>query len=317
MLNTVITIVLILAATAVAAAQSTEVPAASPARIGPGKGFTYPYYLFVPTELRSAAARGETHTFLVLPNNTGKLNDSLEFHEADVKKRMVQGAAIGSMLKVAIIMPVFPRPESDWKIYTHALDRDTMLTDKTEYARLDLQLIAMIDDARRRLKKDGIKMDKRVLLNGFSASGMFANRFTFLHPGRVKAAAIGSPGGWPIAPVESYKDKALRYPVGVADLKKVAGSDLDLKALRKVPLFVFLGDKDDNDSVVFGDSYDEEDRELILPLFGQKPVDRWETIKTLYQEAGLTAEFKLYPDVAHTVNTQMREDILAFMKKHK
>ena len=317
MLKTVITFVLILTATTVAAAQSTEVPAASSARIGPGKGFTYPYYLFVPTELRSAAARGQTHTFLVLPNNTGKLNDSLEFHEADVKKRMVQGAAIGSMLKVAVIMPVFPRPEADWKIYTHALDRDTMLTDKTEYSRLDLQLIAMIDDARRRLKKDGISMDKRVLLNGFSASGMFANRFTFLHPDRVKAAAIGSPGGWPIAPVERYKNKALRYPIGVADLKKVAGSDLDLKALRKVPLFVFLGDKDDNDSVVFGDSYDDEDRELVLPLFGQKPVDRWETIKTLYQEAGLTAEFKLYPDVAHTVNAQMREDILAFMKKHK
>ncbi len=68
---------------------------------------------------------------------------------------------------------------------------------------------------------------------------MFVNRFTFLHPDRVRAAAIGSPGGWPIAPVEKYKDKTLRYPIGVADLKTVAGKQLDLITLRKVPLFIF------------------------------------------------------------------------------
>lgn len=316
MLKTVITIALILAASAFAAAQSTERSAPQPVRVGPGKGFSYPYYLYVPAEIRNDAARGRTHTFLVLPNNTGKLDDSLDVHEADVKKRLSQIPTLASMLKVAVIMPVFPRPKTDWKIYTHALDRDSMVTDKKEYARFDLQLIAMIDDARTRLKKENIKMDKRVLLNGFSAQGMFANRFTFLHPDRVKAAAIGSPGGWPIAPVESYRENTLRYPIGVADLKKVAGKKLDLKTLRTVPLFVFLGDKDENDSVVFGDSYDDEDRDVVLPLFGQKPVDRWETIRSLYQKAGLNAEFKLYPNVGHTVDARIREDILLFMKKH-
>ena len=116
-------------------------------------------------------------------------------------------------------MPVFPRPATDWKIYTHALDRDAMLTDKKEYARFDLQLVAMIDDARARLKKDKLKFDKSVLMTGFSASGMFANRFVFLHPDRVKAAAIGSPGGWAIAPVANYKEKTLRYPIGTGDFK--------------------------------------------------------------------------------------------------
>jgi dienelactone hydrolase len=273
--------------------------------------------LYVPAELREPNAANLTHTFLVLPNNTGKLNDSLEVHEEAVKKRVGQAAAIAGMLKVAVIMPVFPRPESDWKIYTHALDRDSMLTDKKQYARFDLQTIAMIDDARQRLKAEGRKMDKRVLLMGFSASGMFVNRFTFLHPDRVKAVAVGSPGGWPIVPVETHKEKELRYPIGIADLKKVAGKRLDLASLRKVPMFVFLGDKDDNDSVVFGDSYDDEDRELVLPLFGQKPVDRWATVRELYREAGLDAEFKLYPDVAHTVNTQMQKDITEFFGKHK
>ena len=280
-------------------------------------GFGYPYYLYVPPELRDESQKKQTHTILVLPNNTGKVDDDFAVHETDVKKRMTTAGGIASALKVAILMPVFPRPQSDWRIYTQALDRDSMVTERKEYRRLDLQMVAMIDDARKRLAEDGMKFDKRVLINGFSAQGMFANRFTFLHPNRVKAAAIGSPGGWPIAPVEKYKDKTLRYPIGVADLKTITGKKLDLKALRKVPLFVFIGSKDENDSVPFGDSYDDEDRELINPLFGKMPVDRWPISETLYKQAGLNAEFRIYPGIAHMVVPLMRDDIRAFLLKHK
>lgn len=301
-----------------AAAQSAK-PSPSPERIAavPSKGFTYPYYLYVPAELQSPEARKRKHAILVLPNNTGKVSDDFSVHEADVKKRIASAPAVASALQVPVLMPVFPRPETDWKIYTQALDRDTMVTDKKEYRRLDLQLVAMIDHARELLSARKLKVDKRVLLNGFSAQGMFVNRFVFLHPDRVKAAAIGSPGGWPIAPVSTYKNHRLRYPIGIADLQAVAGQKLDMDRLRKVPLFVFVGDKDDNDSVVFGDSYDDEDRAVIIPLFGKLPVDRWETIKSLYRDAGLNAEFKLYPGVGHTVTLEMRDEIRAFLLKHR
>jgi pimeloyl-ACP methyl ester carboxylesterase len=226
------------------------------------KGFAYPYYLYVPPELREGKEQKTTHTIIVLPNNTGKIDDAFEVHEADVKRRLPQAVQIAAMLKVAVLMPVFPRPKSDWRIYTHALDRDALTTDKKEYARYDLQLVRMIDDARARLKKEKLKFDRRVLINGFSASGMFANRFAFLHPTRVKAAVIGSPGGWAIAPAEKYKEKALRYPIGTSDFKAVSGKKLDIENLRKVPMFLFLGDEDDNDSVVFGDSYEETDKKF-------------------------------------------------------
>jgi len=280
-------------------------------------GFTYPYYLYVPAEFRDLANRDKVQTILVVPNNTGKVDDDFAVHEFDVKRRMITSGAAAAALKVAILMPVFPRPKSDWRIYTQALDRDSMVTGKQEYHRLDLQMVAMIDHAIGKLGREGVKFDKRVLLNGFSAQGMFVNRFTFLHPDRVKAAAIGSPGGWPIAPVMKYRHKLLRYPIGVADLKSVSGKKLDLKTLRKVPLFVFIGDKDDNDSVPFDDSYDEEDRDLINPLLGKTPVSRWEISKKLYKEARLNAEFRLYPGVGHTVTPEMSEDIRAFLLKYK
>jgi len=312
-------ILLILSTASLVSAQNATVDPKDIIKIeaSAAKGFAYPYYLYVPPELRDAKLQNETHTILVIPNNTGKVNDDLSVHDADVKRRMANNASLAALLKTAVLMPVFPRPATDWRIYTHALDRDAMMTDKKEYARFDLQLIAMIDDARERLKKDNLKFDKRVLLTGFSASGMFTNRFAFLHPDRVKAAAIGSPGGWAIAPVASYKEKNLRYPIGVNDFKTVTGEKFDLKKVQKVPLFIFLGDKDDNDSVIFGDSYEEEDKTLIFELFGKLPVERWGISKTLYAQSKMNAEFKLYPNVKHTVTIEMRDDIRNFLLKYK
>lgn len=286
----------------------------------PSAGFSYPYYLYVPPSFFTVTAKDRVNNILVIPNNTGKNSDDLSIHEADVIRRMGQNSRFVSGLDVAILTPVFPRPESDWKTYTHALDRDTLMLSKEsnkDYVRLDLQLIAMIDDARAKLLKDAaLKTDSRVLMLGFSASGMFVNRFTFLHPERVKAAIAGSPGGWPIAPSDTYGTSRLRYPIGVADLNLVSGRALDIKALQKVPLFLFLGDKDDNDSVPFDDSYDKDDRELVYAMFGKKPLDRWKTAKELYKNAGLQATFKLYPDTGHTITPAIRDDIVAFIAKH-
>jgi dienelactone hydrolase len=283
----------------------------------PNKGFSYPYYLYVPPALRDAKARKQTHTLLVIPNNTGDISDDLSVHEAKVKTNMKNlNLYLASKLGVAVLMPVFPRPKTDWRIYTHALDRDSMLTDKKDYRRFDLQLVAMIENAREKLTAEKLKTDKRVLITGYSASGMFANRFTFLHPKRVKAAAIGSPGGWAIAPIGSYKEKTLRYPVGTGDLKSVAGKSFDNKNLRKVPLFIFLGDKDTNDSVTFGDGYDAEDKDLVFEIFGKTPVERWELSKSLYRDSRLNATFKLYPNIGHTVTDEMLKDITEFFSKY-
>jgi dienelactone hydrolase len=285
----------------------------------PARGFAYPYYLYVPKAMReeaSAAKKKKTHTILVIPNNAGKTSDDFNVHEADVKRKIKANSEIADKLGVALLTPVFPRPQSDWKIYTHALDRDAMTTGKKEFARFDLQLVAMIDDARAKLAGEKLNFDKRVCILGFSASGMFANRFTFLHPTRVKAAVVGSPGGWAIAPVASFKEKALRYPIGTNDFRAVSGEKLDLKNLRRVPLFIFLGAQDDNDSVIFRDSYEKEDEELIFALFGKTPVERWDISKKLYQDNQLNAEFRLYPNAKHGITKEMFDDIFAFISKH-
>ena len=284
----------------------------------PAKHFLYPYYLYIPSELKTDEASSQMHTLMVIPNNTGKVSDDFSVHEADARRRMEQVPALASALKVAVLMPIFPRPASDdWKIYTQALDRDSLTTSKSAYRRFDLQLIAMIDDARSRLDREyDLRFEKRVFLNGFSAQAMFANRFTFLHPDRVKAAAIGSPGGWPIVPVEKYNQQSLRYPIGISDFRQVAGEPLNMNLLRRVPLLIFMGDQDDNDAVPYGDAYENQDRAVIVPLFGETPIKRWESARAFYALAGMNAEFKLYPGAGHEIVPEMREDVRVFFEQH-
>ena len=283
----------------------------------PANGFNYAYYLYVPKTITTEPA-GKISSLIVIPNNTGKLDDDIAFHDDDVKRKMGQvGPYLTSAGVVApVLMPVFPRPAAEHRIYTHSLDRDTMTADKKEFHRLDLQLIAMIKDARGRLRSEGVKTEEQVMMQGYSASGMFVNRFVFMHPELVKAAIIGAPGGWAIAPVSRFNEKELTYPAGVADLKAISGKKFELNRVRKVHLLMILGAEDTNDAVPMGDAYDKRETDLVISLFGKTPVDRWTHTVKLYKDAGLSAEFKLYPATGHQMSKEMRDDMVEFLRRH-
>ena len=176
----------------------------------------------------------------------------------------------------------------------------------------------MIEAARKIvLQKESKSLYEKIFLFGFSASAMFVNRFTFIHPERVAAVALGAPGGWPLAPVKVHKGKKLNYPVGIGDLEDLVGTPIDLKKVSSVPMLLFLGAKDENDSVVYRDSYTKADETLIFSLFGKKPAARWPSAEKLYKEAGLNAKFKLYPDIGHQTSKEVHEDVVQFFLSHK
>ncbi len=282
----------------------------------PGGDFAWPYYLYTPS---SVSQQTETH-LLVMPNNTGYTSDDPAVHEEAARQLIMRYEDHAEKLGAPLLVPTFPRPHTNWRIYTHALDRDTLLTDDVGLQRIDLQLIAMIDDARDRLGTAAgtaqVSIAPQILMDGFSASGMFVNRFAVLHPELVEAAAVGSPGGWPIAPVSEWEQETLRYPIGVADLNEVAGEAFQLEAFRSVPLLFYIGDADTNDSVPYTDGYDPVDKELVFRLFGETPLARWPIAEQIYQAAGCSAQFVTYPGVGHEVSPQMTSDVEAFLKSH-
>lgn len=277
----------------------------------PAKGFQYDYLLFLPKGLPIH----KTLVLLVEPNNTGKLSDSIEVHKnyaialASVSS---VGNNISTELKIPLLVPVFPRPASHPLIYTHALDRETILGEFPALIRPDLQLIEMIKDAKARLLAMHIPVEEKIFMNGFSASATFTNRFSFLHPELIKALAIGGFNGELMLPQEKINKTALNYPLGTNDFTTLFGKTFDKATYASIPQFIYMGQLDDNDAVQFDDAYNEEERTLINTNLGKDVQSRYAVCQNVYQTNKVTATYKSYEKVGHWTTSDMNLAVIFF-----
>ena len=294
--------------------------------VNPTEGFNFPYYLFIP---QGVNLNKPVH-LLVEPCNTGV---SGSFKTLDRKTKALAEAShatvIAKRLKTPLLVPVFPRPGAaqwlvpvssrpggdQWQAYTHALDRDTLLIKDGDLKRIDLQLIKMIAHAQRLLRHNNVKVKEKVFMNGFSASGTFANRFAILHPTVVRAVATGGINSIPTFPTERWDNATLRYPVGIADVKEIAGIEFDKKAYKRVSQYIYMGALDDNDTVPYQEAYDAVDAELVKSLIGAEMMpDRWRVSQSIYKTLEIPAQFVTYENIGHQIKSEMIDDIVAFFK---
>ena len=294
--------------------------------VNPTEGFNFPYYLFIP----QAVDLNKPVHLLVEPCNTGvsRTRKSLD-RKTKALAEASHATLIAKRLRVPLLVPVFPRPGSDqwlvpvstrpgsdqWRAYTHALDRDTLLIRDGDLKRIDLQLINMIAHAQRLLRHNNIKVNEKVFMNGFSASGTFANRFAILHPTVVRAVATGGVNGIPTFPTDRWDDVPIRYPVGIADVKEIADIEFDGAAYKKVSQYIYMGALDDNDTVPYQDAFDAVDAELIKSLIGTKMMpDRWAVSQSIYKALEMPVQFVTYKNTGHQIKSEMIDDIVAFFE---
>jgi hypothetical protein len=281
----------------------------------PAMGFNFPCLLYLPAECSPLFHA----TLLVEPNNTGVASDTFDVHyRAAViqASRGPLGHYLAEQLRMPLLVPVFPRPQKMSRVYTHMLDRDVMKIRKSDLKRLDLQLLAMINVAREKLFDMGYVTEQQIMMTGFSSAGVFANRFAALHPIWVKGYAAGGISGMPMMPIAKVGSTKLNYPVGIADFKKVKGEDFDLEAFRRVKQFLYMGEQDTNDAVMFDDGYSKKERRVIFSTLGEKMMPgRWLRSQEIYKQAGVPAEFKTYEGIGHAVNDQLRRDLVAFFRQ--
>ena len=281
----------------------------------PQKGFQFPYYLYIPEGISA----DQQATIIVEPNNSGFASDDFNEHLEKAKRTAAKDFYIGNyvsrQLKYPLLVPVFPRPESEWKIYTHALDRDVILQKDNPLERIDLQLIAMIRDAREKLNEMKYITREKVLMTGFSASGTFANRFTLIHPERIMATAAGGLNGLLMLPVAQLEGKELDYPLGVHDFELQFGQPFDSASFKSIPQLLFMGELDDNDAIPFEDGYEPFEKELIFSVLGEQmqPL-RWNKCREVYHHEHVNARVVTYPHIGHEHPDKVKEDILDFFK---
>jgi hypothetical protein len=267
----------------------------------PEAGFNYPYFLFVPSE----STEFDEVPILVEPNNTGTSTDDFERHRERARETVEGGISrsLSEELGVPLLVPVFPRPRSepvDWRHYVHQLDTETMAIDSGPLERVDRQLLAMVEDAKQQLGDWGTLHDQ-IIMNGFSASGNFVNRFAALQPDSVLSVTAGGVNGMAILPLEEAKGHTLNYQIGVADLESLTGEPFDRESFASVNQFIYMGEMDGNDTISYGDAWSDEQREKALDVYGVDMLDeRFPYCQTVYDEIGASAAFKVYDRVGHT-----------------
>lgn len=309
----------------------------------PAKGFMWEYLLYVPNTVTQG-------NILVVPNNTGFSSDSINIHREEAKKLIIEESELADALGVPLLVPVFPRSE---EMYTHALDRATMLTGDEGLERIDLQLIAMIDDAMGILRQKGIEAEDQILMSGFSASGDFIDRFTVLHPEIVKAASLGGAQTL-ILPCVALREENLPYPLGIYDYEIITGEPFDMDAFSAVYRRLYKGSADENGwmnieengkAITYtgkeyyekcelpqivadlsrrpcpiytdGDLTDIDEKEIAHRVFdGKIVVERFRAVSSIFSEMGLDRnEFVVYDGVGHDITDEMEADELRFFQR--
>lgn len=286
----------------------------------PEKGFHYPYYLGIPKN----ANKSRYKRLIVESNNSVMVNDILEFHIDDAKVNVTGrslAAYVSEILGIPILMPVFPRPMTDWDNlpYMQFLDRKSLLSDDKDMKRADLQLTAMIKDAQKLLEKNNLKVDEKIFMTGFSSSAKFAQRYTVLHPEMVKAIIVGGIASTAVLPLSKYNGVDLRYPVGVSDLKELIGYEFNEKEYKKVAQFMYMSDQDTNDATEWRDCFEEEDAQTIWSLLGRKQLfDRWNNTIKAIDDNGFSSsiQFHMYEGIGHGIPQALFHDSLEFFKKN-
>ena len=283
----------------------------------PSRGFNYGYYYYIPGNVRS----GSTVRLLVEPNNTAGFTnytiDDAQTHTQAAFRVINEAKRIADELGTVLLVPSIPRPLSTPPFTEpQILNRVAMQTSTGTHARVDLQLIRMIDNLREISQRRGINLEAKILINGFSAGGNFGNRFTALHPELVQAVVSGGVAGLPILPSANIEGERLIYPVGIADLGDITDNVFNLALYSSIPQFIYMGANDTNDPLRSTHFHGVEEQRIIINVLGTDMRRRFERSQNIYDDLGINATFRIYPGVGHDVTPQMESDIIDFLRSN-
>lgn len=178
-----------------------------------------------------------------------KINNQLvveanNLESGDLEEIIKQGAQTGIRLTrltrdlpSPIIVPLIPSCK-DYP-YLQQLSKEcfNISSDDKNY-RIDEQVVRVIDNAKSIIKKEtGLTVQDKIFLNGYSSSGVFAQRFALLHPVIIETACIGGASGSIPIPTEK-----IGYPIGIADYEYLTGKKFDLESYSKIHFRYYVGE---------------------------------------------------------------------------
>lgn len=278
------------------------------------EGFNFPYALFIPEGV------DENTNLIVEGANTGESKNDIKIAINDVIDRCMDIMIIkaNKETRFPILTPCFPRihTKEDGGIYTHMLTSASLNYKRFGLERIDNQLVNMIKNAEKLLNEKGINIDPKVILDGFSASAKFVNRFALLHPEIVKLVIAGACSGTGILPLKEMNGEKLLYPIGTGNIDEITeNKQEDFKNIKQ---FYYMGTQDPLDNDPLGEKEDgtlispssitKEESEQLYKFIGKKMLpDRWENFQKIYKNLGVNVTFKTYKGYGHTPEPALKD----------
>ena len=104
--------------------------------------------------------------------------------------------------------------------------------------RIDEQVVRIIDYTKQIIEKEsGVIVQDKIFLNGYSCSGVFAQRFALLHPEIIETACIGGASGSIPIPTDRVP-----YPIGTSDCESLIGNKFDFNNYSKIKFRYYVGE---------------------------------------------------------------------------
>ncbi|QRP43339.1 alpha/beta hydrolase [Amycolatopsis sp. FDAARGOS 1241] len=153
--------------------------------------------------------------------------------------------------------------------------------------RFDEELLHMVEEVGEEFGTETAKF----ILHGFSGGGQFAHRFSYAHPDRLAGLSIGAPGRI------TQLDDSLPWWLGTGGFKEKFGIDVDLDALRRVPVQMLVG-SDDVETWEINNAGGPNWMDGVEKT-GRTRIERLETLRASFERNGIPVRFDVVPGVAH------------------
>lgn len=252
--------------------------------------------------------------------NTGKhiILESNNLESEIFEQILEQGIQTGIKLAelteskpTTIVIPLIPSYSN--APYFQQLSRECLLlpSEDRNY-RIDEQVVRIIEKAKRIVKLEtGIDLEDKIFINGYSSSGVFAQRFALLHPELIDTACIGGASGSIPIPTEEFN-----YPLGIEDYKELTGKEFDMNKYSQINFKYFVGELetqkkaetrvDENGNLVpmhdmsyFDRSIPKKIGQKQREIFGMNMFDRIEKEIELLNVLGIKVEHTVIPGRSH------------------
>lgn len=121
-----------------------------------------------------------------------------------------------------------------------------------------------IDEARSQIEKiTGKKVQDKIFFSGYSASGVFAQRFALSYPEIINRVLIGGAAG--TIPVPTKK---IKFPIGIEDYEELFGKKFDAEVYKKIQFAYYVGEKEAMESGNFDINGDriKDNTQIAAPM---------------------------------------------------